>query len=40
MFLLASKNILKVNIETVNLSDIEKMWNAEVPDGKRLVVVI
>lgn len=40
MFLLASKNILKVNIETVNLSDIEKMWNAEVPDGKRLVVLI
>ena len=40
MFLLASKNILKVNIETVNLSDIEKMWNAEVPDGRRLVVVI
>lgn len=40
MFLLASKNILKVNIETVHLSDIEKMWNAELPDGKRLVVVI
>lgn len=40
MFLLVSKNILKVNIETVNLSDIEKMWNAEVPDGRRLVVVI
>ncbi|MCM0667192.1 quinone oxidoreductase family protein [Flavobacterium tyrosinilyticum] len=40
MFLLASKNILKVNIETVHLSDIEKMWNAEVSDGKRLVVVI
>ncbi|UPZ14534.1 quinone oxidoreductase family protein [Flavobacterium humidisoli] len=40
MFLLASKNILKVNIETVPLSDIEKMWNAEVPDGKRLVVLI
>ncbi|KAF2338184.1 quinone oxidoreductase family protein [Flavobacterium tistrianum] len=40
MFLLASKNILKVNIETVNLSEIEKMWNAEVPDGKRLVVLI
>ncbi len=40
MFHLASKNILKVNIETVPLSDIEKMWNAEVPDGKRLVVVI
>ncbi|MDQ6530648.1 zinc-binding alcohol dehydrogenase family protein [Flavobacterium sp. LHD-85] len=40
MFLLASKNILKVNIETVNLFDIEKKWNAEVPDGKRLVVMI
>jgi NADPH:quinone reductase-like Zn-dependent oxidoreductase len=40
MFLLASKNILKVNIETVHLSDIEKMWNAELPDGKRLVVLI
>ncbi|KAF2326811.1 quinone oxidoreductase family protein [Flavobacterium ginsenosidimutans] len=40
MFLLASKNILKVNIETVKISDIEKMWNAEVPDGKRLVVLI
>lgn len=40
MFLLASKNILKVNIETVHLSDIEKMWTAGVPDGKRLVVVI
>lgn len=40
MFLLASKNILKVNIEKVNLSDIEKMWNVEVPDGKRLVVMI
>lgn len=40
MFLLASKNILKVNVETVHLSDIEKMWNAELPDGKRLVVLI
>jgi NADPH:quinone reductase-like Zn-dependent oxidoreductase len=40
MFFLASKNILKVNIETVPLSDIEKMWNAEVPDGKRLVVLV
>ncbi|TDP02975.1 zinc-binding alcohol dehydrogenase family protein [Flavobacterium sp. 245] len=40
MFLLASQNKLKVNIEKVNLVDIEKMWNAEVTDGKRLVVVI
>lgn len=40
MFLLASKNILKVNTETVYLSDIEEMWNSEVPDGKRLVVIV
>ena len=40
MFLLASQNKIKVNIEEVNLSDIEQMWNAEVPDGKRLVVNI
>jgi NADPH:quinone reductase-like Zn-dependent oxidoreductase len=40
MFLLASQNKIKVNIEKVNLADIEKMWNAEVPDGKRLVVWI
>ena len=40
MFLLAAQNKLKVNIETVNLIDIEKMWNAVIPDGKRLVVTI
>jgi hypothetical protein len=40
MFLLASQNKIKVNIEKVNLAHIEKMWNAEVPDGKRLVVWI
>ncbi|KRD10518.1 alcohol dehydrogenase [Flavobacterium sp. Root901] len=40
MFLLASQNKLKANIEKVNLIDIEKMWNSEVPDGKRLVVII
>ncbi|KFF04602.1 quinone oxidoreductase family protein [Flavobacterium reichenbachii] len=40
MFLLAAQNKLKVNIETVNLPNIEEMWNKEVPDGKRLVVVI
>ncbi|MTH16738.1 zinc-binding alcohol dehydrogenase family protein [Flavobacterium sp. LC2016-01] len=40
MFLLASQKKLKVNIEKVNLANIEKMWNAEVSDGKRLVVVI
>lgn len=40
MFLLASQNKLKVNIEKVNLVDIEKMWNADVSDGKRLVVIV
>ncbi|MBE8724696.1 quinone oxidoreductase family protein [Flavobacterium hungaricum] len=40
MFLLASQNRLKINIEKVNLPDIEKIWNAEVSDGKRLVVMI
>ncbi len=40
MFLLASQNKLKVNIEKVNLVDIEKMWNTDVSDGKRLVVLI
>jgi NADPH:quinone reductase-like Zn-dependent oxidoreductase len=40
MFLLAAQNKIKVNIETVNLTDIEKAWNIEVPDGKRLVVMI
>lgn len=40
MFLLAAQNQLKVNIETVSLVDIEKGWNKEVPDGKRLVVII
>jgi NADPH:quinone reductase-like Zn-dependent oxidoreductase len=40
MFLLAAQNKIKVNIETVSLSDIEKMWNADVSDGKRLVVIV
>lgn len=40
MFLLAAQNQLKVNIETVSLVDIEKAWNIEVADGKRLVVII
>ncbi|QSW89079.1 zinc-binding alcohol dehydrogenase family protein [Flavobacterium endoglycinae] len=40
IFLLASQNKLKINIEKVNIADIEKMWNTEVPDGKRLVVMV
>ncbi|MBF4483226.1 zinc-binding alcohol dehydrogenase family protein [Flavobacterium sp. CSZ] len=40
MFLLAAQNNLQVNIETVNLADIEKAWNNDVSDGKRLVVMV
>ncbi|PXY47245.1 quinone oxidoreductase family protein [Flavobacterium hydrophilum] len=40
MFLLAAQNKLIVNIEEVSLIDIEKMWNKEISDGKRLLVVI
>lgn len=40
MFLLAAQNKLTVNIEEVSLFDIEKMWDKEVSDGKRLVVNI
>ncbi|OXE95616.1 NADPH:quinone reductase-like Zn-dependent oxidoreductase [Flavobacterium araucananum] len=40
MFLLAAQNKLQVNIQTTSLVDIEKAWNIEVPDGKRLVVTV
>lgn len=40
MFLLAVQNKLQVNIEITSLVDIEKAWNIEVPDGKRLVVIV
>ena len=40
MFLLAAQNKLKVNIEEVSLPDIEKIWNKEVLNGKRVVIVI
>jgi len=40
MFLLAAQNKLKVNIDEVSLVDIEKMWDVEVSDGKRLVVIV
>jgi NADPH:quinone reductase-like Zn-dependent oxidoreductase len=40
MFLLAAQNKLSVNIELVSIMDIEKMWDKEVSDGKRLVVNI
>jgi NADPH:quinone reductase-like Zn-dependent oxidoreductase len=40
MFDLAAAGKLKVETEKVNLADIEKLWDMEVPDGKRLVVMI
>jgi hypothetical protein len=40
MYQLAADNRLKAETETVKLQDIENLWDAEVPDGKRLVVRI
>jgi NADPH:quinone reductase-like Zn-dependent oxidoreductase len=40
MFQLAADNKLKVETVNVNLEDIEKLWDLEVTDGKRLVVII
>lgn len=40
MLLFAAQNKLKINIENVNLRDIEKAWNTELSDGRRLVVNI
>lgn len=40
MFKLAVNNKLKVETLSVSLEDIEKLWDMEVPDGKRLVVTI
>ena len=38
MFQLAADNKLKVETVNVNLKDIEKLWDMETPDGKRLVI--
>jgi NADPH:quinone reductase-like Zn-dependent oxidoreductase len=40
MFRLAVNNKLKVETLSVSLEDIEKLWDMEVPDGKRLVVTM
>ena len=40
MFQLAADNKLKVETVNVNLEDIEKLWDMEVPDGKRLVITM
>lgn len=40
MFQLAADNKLKAETEIIALQDVEKLWDTEVPDGKRLVVTI
>lgn len=40
MFKLAARNKVTVDTISVGLEDIEKLWEMEVPDGKRLVVTI
>jgi len=40
MFELAADNKLKVETEKVSLADIEKLWDMETPDGKRLVIIM
>jgi NADPH:quinone reductase-like Zn-dependent oxidoreductase len=40
IFLLAAENKFKVETVNVNLKDIDKLWELEVPDGKRLVIKI
>lgn len=39
-FQLAVENKLKVDIEKIKLTDIEKIWTRQMPDGKRLVVTM
>lgn len=40
MFQLAADNKLRVDTESVDLSSFGRLWDMEVPDGKRLVVTI
>ena len=40
MFQLAANKKLEVDTASVNLKDIERRWDMDVPDGKRLVVII
>ncbi len=40
MFQLAADGKLKIGTVNVALRDIEKLWDADIPDGKRLVVHI
>jgi NADPH:quinone reductase-like Zn-dependent oxidoreductase len=40
MFQLAAEDKLKIETVDVSLKDIETVWDMDVPDGKRLVVII
>ena len=40
MFQLAAEKKLEVDVISVDLKDIERLWDMNVPDGKRLVVTI
>ncbi|XZF15829.1 quinone oxidoreductase family protein [Chitinophagaceae bacterium MMS25-I14] len=40
MFQLAAEGKLKADTVNIKLEDINKLWDTELPDGKRLVVVI
>ncbi len=40
MFQLAADNKLIVDTEKVSLTDIEKLWDMEIPGGKRLVITM
>ena len=40
MFALAANGKLKVETITVKLQDIAELWDLDVPDGQRLVVMI
>ncbi|HVN16880.1 MAG TPA: zinc-binding alcohol dehydrogenase family protein [Anaerolineales bacterium] len=40
MFQLAANKKLEVGTISVNIKDIEKLWDMDVPDGKRLVITI
>jgi hypothetical protein len=40
MFQLAANKKLEVDTTSVNLEDIDRLWDMDVPDRKRLVVII
>jgi hypothetical protein len=40
MFQLAAEGLLVIETLEVKLKDIAELWNLDVPDGQRLVVVI